>query len=208
VVKGTIPDWGKKLEEHAAYSTEALRKLLNVAGSTGTEIICEFQPDVSMIAGVEIDGMLMNVATQDPELEKRLVAAQWDADTLIAAMDDSIVLGQRESSLRKAIAAVQGHADVELLNDDPMVVSMARKVGLDNNILFFFSPARAFESQMRFQLRARGMVANAPQPMPFATPIAFGSKIMSKNTVRGDVYIAREAITEFMTVMMGAFGGM
>ena len=122
---------------------------------------------------------------------------------LVAIVGDKLVAGLNEEDMEKALGAVQGRADVALLRDDPMVKTLANKIGLDRASILMPVPARIMEAAIQLMAKASGQQGAAVPPLPYATPMAIGAKAVEGGIIRCDVYLPRACIAECMT-MVGA----
>jgi len=83
-----------------------------------------------------------------------------------------------KNAMEKTLAVLQGKPDAPALNDDPMVRTLAAKIGLDNNLIMILSPD--------LTRRIRRTFGNPPFPATYAV---VGLKAPKPGMLRCDVYM-------------------
>ena len=172
-----------------------------------------YEPNVATIAGVKVDRLKAAFNSDDPEVTAAMDAMMklYGPDglsQLLAVVDDKLVISMSEEAMELALGAIQGRVGVELLRDDLVVKSMTKKIGLDKDVIFLIVPVRMIELGATMMAKMMGNEGNAPIPMPFATPAAFGAKAVEGGILRCDAYVPQACIAECVAAAMGMMGVM
>jgi len=209
VVEVNNPDKVKAvMATNIATSNEIVDSMLKLSEEAPFEFKYVYEPDFKTIAGVSTDRMKAVFTAADPavqpELDKAMsIYGPEGMSYLVGVVGDKLVMSMSEKDMERALAATQGRAAGGLLADDPSVRSMANKIGLDKDMIVMFVPVRAIEMTAQMMMKMSGQEGEPPAPLPFATPVAFGSKTVDATTVRCDAYVPQACIAECMTAVMG-----
>lgn len=205
----------EKLRAVMAKSITALNgiigDLIPKDGDVSLEI--EYEPEAMTIEGLKVDRLKVEVKSNDLEAQEQLEQAMQmygagGLGYLFTVVDGKFVMAQGEENMRLALRAARGATDAGLLTTDPVVRLTAKKIGLDRDVIYLFVPARFMEFMIHVMTKMSGQEGNAPMPLPFATPAAFGAKAIEGSIVRCDLVVPQGCVAECMTVFMGVMGMM
>jgi len=171
----------------------------------------EYISDAETIAGEKVDRIRVQMSAADEEADAAVAQAMamYGPDGLnyyITVVGKLALVSMSPDDMAQLIVAVKGGGDADLLSDDPDVRSMARKIGLNNDMIFMVVPARLIESSMQMMAKMMGQQNNA-MPLPFATPAVVGARVADATTIRFHMHVPQSVVSECMTVVMSMMMG-
>jgi|GEM_PF-2925352 len=177
----------------------------------GVGVQYEYTADAETIAGEKVDRIHVQMNAGDEEADAALAQAMamYGPDGLnyyITVVGKLALVSMSPDDMAQLIVAVKGGGDADLLSDDPDVRSMARKIGLSNDMIFMVVPARMIESSMQMVAKMMGQQNNA-MPLPFATPAVAGVRVADATTIRLHMHVPQSVVSECMTVVMSMMMG-
>ena len=182
-------------------------------GDVSLEMKYIYESEALTIEGLKVDRLKFEIESNDLEAQEQIEQAMLmygagGLGYLFAVVDGKFVMAQGEENMKLALRAARGATDVVLLSADPVVRSTVKKIGLDRDVIYLFVPARLMELMIQMMTKMTGQEVNAPMPLPFATPAAYGIKAIEGGIVRCDLVVPQGCVAECMTVFMGMMGVM
>jgi len=178
----TPGEFHSRIAKSAAIATKTANEIQSafLGRPTPVKVLYSYEPDAKTIAGTQAG----RIATRIVDIRSGEIPGEtYDqprVDCWVAAPGNKMIVTSSlyDNAMEKTLAVLQGKPNAPALNDDPMVSTLASKIGLDNNLIMILSPD--------LTRRIRRSFGNPPLPDTYA---AVGLKVPKPGTLRCDVYM-------------------
>lgn len=201
-------EYRKLMTEAIATYNKILPDLMKSLADGQLDMQYMLEPDAATVAGTKVDRLKMTMTADDPEKQAAIDKAMTiygpnGFDTLQAIVGNRALSCMGEKAMASTIALLQGNG--EALNDDSTIKKLKEKLSPAQNLLCYVVPARLMEFGIAQAMKMQNRPA--PNPIPFATPLAVGMRPVDAKTLACELYLPQACIMECMSAAMPMMGG-